>query len=335
MDAKKRRRPRADVLLFAPEPVRDRLRDAHPRPLVGVRRRNGRFWSGRVSPRLAWTFPYIQIENAGSNFAALVFDCDHPKALGNLADLPLYSWLVRNNMSGHAHVTWTLALPVHRYPSASRWPLDYLKSISEFLHTELDADPGYSHTLAANPAAPPEGRSTFWGSNRPYTLHDLAAVIPFNWEPPRASQTGIGRNVDLFRDLMAWAGRRVNARLSVLAAAQVRNQEFAYPLSVAEVAGIARHVERYRARWAVRGWHAKLFIGRQRARAKKQTGRAMKASASSFGSNEALRPWEAEGISRASWYRRRQHMIPLHVVVFSLPEFHATAVLQTRRATGE
>ena len=286
------------ALALAPEPVRERLRDAHPRPLVGVRKRNGQFCSGRVSPERAWSYPYVEIENAGSNFAALVFDCDEPAALGNLADLPPYSWIVRNESNGHAHVVWTLAAPIHRYPAARQAPLDYLRHVSEFLHDELDADPGYSHTLTANPAAPPEGRSTLWGSPRPYELHELAKIIPFNWKAPRVSQSGVGRNCDLYRDLMDWAGRRENASTAAHVAAHARNQEFDNPLPLSEVAAIARSVEQYRARWAARGWHDPRWIERQRARGRKG-GRPRKYV-------KGEEPWTLECISRATWYRRQR-----------------------------
>ena len=57
---------------------------------------------------------------------------------------------------------------------------------------------------------------TKWGSEDPYTLDQLASVIPFGWEPPTVRQTGVGRNVDLFEAGMRWAGRRTNEHLGVL-----------------------------------------------------------------------------------------------------------------------
>ena len=44
----------------------------------------------------------------------------------------------------------------------------------------------------------------------------------------------------------------------------------------------------------------------QRWRAQRKRGRTYKASVSADGSNEALRPWCDEGVSRATWYRRRR-----------------------------
>ena len=185
-------------------------------------------------------------------------------------------------------------------PRRSTSALDYLRHVSEFLHDELDADPRYSHTLTANPAAPPEGKTTIWGTAKPYELGELSKVVPFNWKAPRVAQSGVGRNVDLYRDLMAWAGQKVNADLPALAAAHVRNGEFEHPLSAAEVAATARSVERYRARWAVRGWHSRRFIARQTKRGAKSKRGPDPNSARS------QKPWEAAGVSRATWYRRRK-----------------------------
>ena len=67
------------------------------------------------------------------------------------------------------------------------------------------------------------------------------------------------------------------------------------------MAGLAKSVERYRRSWIAKGrfyteteceaWGCALGLRSGLARRK--------------GSNEELRPWEAEGIHRAMWYRRR------------------------------
>ena len=264
--------------------------------------------SFRTSPQKAWRFQEVEYGNAGSSIAALVLDCDAPAALARgLPDLPPPNWTVWRRANRHAHVCWTLAQPVHRYPAARIEPLRYVAGIADYYAHALGADPGYSGVLAHNPA--PIYRSpyeTTWGREAPYTLDQLASVIPFNWEPPTVRQTGVGRNVDLFEAGMKWAGRRANADLPVLPALMVVNQEFDHPLPLHEVQATARSIEKCRRRWAARGWHCPRWLSRQAARSAKQTGKARKASASCEGSNEALRPWEAERISRRTWYRRRR-----------------------------
>ncbi len=224
-----------------------------------------------------------------------------------ICDLPPYSWLVRRPANDHAHIVWCLAEPVHRYPAARIDPLRYLAGIAEYYAHAVGADPAYSGVLAHNPA--PLFKSpyrTTWGREAAYTLDQLASVIPFGWEPPTVRQTAVGRNVDIFEAGMRWAGRQTNQGLPVLPALHTVNQDFAHPLPLSEVQATARSIERYRKRWAARGWHCPRWIPRQAARSAKQTGRARKRSASPNGSNEALRPWGAEGVSRATWYRRRK-----------------------------
>lgn len=287
----------------APAMVRSHgLRAAHPRPLVSLGKRPGRpFMSFRTSPRRAWAFPEVEYSNAGSAVAALVLDCDDPAAMQRgLADLPDPNWIVWRVANDHAHPAWTLGAPVHRHPKARPDPLIYLSKIADYYASATGADPGYNGVLSHNPA--PRYREaeyrTTWGRRDPYQLDELAAIIPFGWKPPGERQTGIGRNCDLFADLMAWAGRRENADIPVLSAALVRNQHFNHPLPESEVAATARSVERYCARWAARGWHCPQWIARQAARGRK-------------GGRPRLyeperEPWTLEGISRATWYRRRR-----------------------------
>ena len=289
---------------FAPEPVRSHgLRAAHPRPLVSLGKRpGGPFSSFRTSPARAWRFPELEYANAGSSIAALVVDCDRPAALARgLPDLPPPNWTVWRTANDHAHICWTLAKPVHRYPAARIEPLRYLAGIAEFYAHATGADPGYNGILAHNPA-PTFANDDFvttWGHPAPYSLDQLAAVIPFGWEPPTVRQAGVGRNCDLFEAGMRWAGRQANASLPVLPALHVANQDFAHPLPLSEVQATARSIEKYRKRWAARSWHCPRWISRQAARGRRS------GEARHLGSNESLKPWAAEGVSRATWYRRR------------------------------
>ena len=103
-------------------------------------------------------------------------------------------------------------------------------------------DAGYNGVLVHNPVSTPY--ETRWGPELPYPLEQLARVIPFGWRAPDVRQTGVGRNCDLFRAGMVWAGREANARLDVLAALLIVNQRFAHPLPLSEVrATAAEHRE--------------------------------------------------------------------------------------------
>ena len=289
---------------FAPELVRGHgLRAAHPRPLVSMGKAPGRaFTSYRVSPSRAWSFPEIELARAGSSIAALVLDCDNPKAMAmGMADLPEPNWTTWRTSNHHAHPAWALETPVHQYPQARIRPLQHLARIGDFYTQAVGADPGYAGVLSHNPC--PRYRDTVftttWGREAPYTLSQLAEVIPFGWSAPTVRQTGVGRNADLFESGMRWAGKRTNMELEVLPALMVANQQFTHPLPLSEVQATARSIEKYRARWAARGGHSRRWKEKQSARGRR-SGEVRR-----VGSAEATRPWEAEGISRRTWYRRR------------------------------
>ena len=252
-----------------------------------------------MSPEKAWRYAEVEYGNAGSSVAALVLDCDKPSAMARgLFELPPPNWTVWRRRNHHAHVCWTLDQPVHRYPTARIEALRWLAYVADYFAHAVGADPGYAGVLAHNPMSIYRSPyQTTWGREEPYTLDQLASVIPFNWEPPTVRQTGVGRNVDLFEAGMRWAGRRANADLPVLAALLTANQEFDYPLPLSEVQATARSIEKYRKRWAARGWHCPRWIARQAACGRK-------------GGRPRLyelgrEPWTLEGVSRATWYRRR------------------------------
>ena len=173
-------------LAFAPETVRTHgLRAAHPRPLVSLGKPPGRpFSSFRTTPAKAWRYPELEYGNAGSPIAALVLDCDDPHKMGlGLPDLPPPNWIVRRPANNHAHLTWTPAEPVHRYPDARIDPLRYLAWIAEYYAHVVGADPGYAGVLAHNPASIYRSPyKTAWGRETPYALDQLASIIPFDWD---------------------------------------------------------------------------------------------------------------------------------------------------------
>ena len=171
----------------------------------------------RTSPRKAWRYAEVEYANAGSSYGALALDCDDADAYARgflRSEIPPPNWRVFRPDTGHSHAVWTLAAPVHKYPKARRGPLDYLTAIAEFYALTLGADPGYNGVLVHNPVSTPY--ETRWGPELPYPLEQLARVIPFGWRAPDVRQTGVGRNCDLFRAGMAWAGREANAASTCL-----------------------------------------------------------------------------------------------------------------------
>ena len=260
---------------------------------------------------MAWDYPYIQISSSANAFAALVFDCDKPEETQYaLVDrMPEPNWIVVNPKSGHMHVTYTLSCPVHKYPEARIKPIRWLRHIAEYYGDALSADPGYMGVLTRNPAPLlATGDKTEWHRKAPYDLQELYDAVPDGWVAPAVSSTGIGRNVDLFVDLMRWAGIKENRNFSVLAAATERNREFDVPLPDPEVRATARKIAEYRKRWAELGWHSPEWIRRQAARGRRsgkarrnltreRDGKIAKALASDMTVSDAAKKW---GLSRTA-----------------------------------
>ena len=346
----------------APPKVRAHgYRDAHVRPLVSAGKgRDGRFGGAfRVAPADAWRFPSIELRT-GNSWPVLILDCDETEdrsgteaVIAALVDrrIPPPNWMVTRVPAGGTHVVYCLSRPVHRGAAARERPLLALARASEFFGQVLEADRAYTAVLTHNPMARAQGRDlrTTWGRREPYELGELARVIPFGWRRPRPSRTDVGRNCDLFWGLMRWAGSEANLGYDVLAAAVAANQQFEVPLELPEVQGIARSVERYRARWIAQGrfyeveersaWGRarghRSGEARRRERAARDAGLVQAVvqggetfaavalrlgvhehtvrhvvcrDAPLFGGRPSLRerrPWEDEGLSRATWYRRR------------------------------
>ena len=119
-------------------------------------------------------------------------------------------------------------------------------------------------------ATPDPNTVTTWGSRDPFSLQQLAEVIPPGWQAPRVALSGVGRNVDMFVSLMKWAGREGNRDFAVLPAAEVINEHYACEgrgrLPISEVQSTAKSVEGYRRQWESKGWHRPSWIARQATR---------------------------------------------------------------------
>lgn len=345
----------------APPKVRAHgLRDAHERPLVSRgKRRDGSFpGSFRVSPQDAWHYPSLELR-AGNSWPCLIQDCDGGEGTARLVEAymageaPTPNWIVTRYSSGGSHAVWNLAAPVHRGEAAREAPLRLFARVAERLAEVIGADAGYAGVLTHNPMARAQGNDlrTVWLERDPYELREIAAkIIPFGWRLPAMRRTEIGRNDDLFRAGMTWAGSPANLGYPVLPMLLALNQRFDHPLDEAEVAGIARSVERYRTRWIAEGrfytpeertaWGQAGGIkgGVARRKAEKERddaivaavlgGQSMRSVAKAHGlalstvqhimrrdapllvpsdpSLEEARPWEAEGVSRRTWYRHQQ-----------------------------
>jgi len=243
---------------------------------------------------------------------AVPFDLDHEDPMRwDSANLPEPHATAMNLHNGRSHLVYMLEVPVRLHDDCQRGrALRFLEAIEGCYTTRLDADPCYVGEFIKNPFSP--AWRTLWGSAPAYSLHDLAEWTPevTRYRRPEPSAlAALGRNCDTFDAVRCWAYMRVRQRkqdgvtLTAWRAELVREAEqytclhHRPPLPYAECRSIGNSV----GRWTWRTFSADAFRRIQAARGRK-SGRARRE-----GSIEAAAPWRGEGISRATWYRRRRN----------------------------
>jgi hypothetical protein len=138
-------------------------------------------------------------------------------------------------------------------------------------------------------------------------MHELAdPLFDRDMAPePRTETTGLGRNVTVFDELRVFAysevlkfrraGERFEAwRSRVAIVADGINKQFPLPMRPAEVRGIVKSVSE----WTWKHFSLEKFSARQLACVNQRWKDHVAAS--------KTKPWEALGISRATYYRRKK-----------------------------
>lgn len=306
---------------YAPPRVREHgLRDAHSKPLASWGRGLA---SWRSTPERAWHYPLLELDRTGNSYAAIGLDVDGRDRVVEFLEavasrrLPEPNFLVERRESGNVQAHFCLAVPVHRGPDARERPLRALVRVAEYLVVEAQADEGFTGVLCRNPmesvhrdARAVDGPCrTLWGRREPYTLRELTNIIPLGWKRPTVAVSAIGRNVTLFRNLMRETGKKRNWGKPVLPLAIAmadgirRTLDGDHPFTDREVRDTAASVERYQSRnletgKTQAGYKAILSaLGRRGGLKSGQVRRR--------GSVTESQPWQAEGVSRATWYRRQ------------------------------
>jgi hypothetical protein len=155
----------------------------------------------------------------------------------------------------------------------------------------------------------PHWQVTSW-EPRLYTLADLDSWLdlqPAQDRRKRLPDYGLGRNCNLFEQLRLWAYKAIRQgwpdfgqwQSAVEQRALMYNAGFAAPLDHQEVAHVARSV----AKWTHQHLDAAAFSAWQAVQGRKggiRSGEVRRA-----GSVEEAKPWEAMGVSRKTYYRRK------------------------------
>ena len=258
-------------------------------------------------------------------------------------DVPTPNFLVVNPDNGRAHAYYALERPVAKGDHASMKAMRFVAAIESALIRALGGDPTYAGLIAKNPTHVDwrliDLRSV------PYTLHELEDGLDLSG-PCKAEQREeaknlgcAGRNVmvfDLLRfhayqhvmmyredsDYMTWK-RYLTAR------ADDFNHDQTPPLPFNELKHLVQSVAkwtwtRYTGRLsdeafsdlqAYRGARGGRISAKVRAEAAEKQGVSLakqmselrKLNPSEKKGITKNKPWEAEGISRATWYRRQKN----------------------------
>lgn len=234
-------------------------------------------------------------------------DIDHASAYfaHRDANLPEPNFIAINPENGHGHSAVLLAMPVARHRAARNEPLHFYAAVERGIARRMGADRRYSGLITKNPVHP--HWRVEWRRDDPYTLPELADwLFPEDMQPDFSVETtlGVGRNCIVFDELRLIAYREVRAfkRDGNLETFQARlghvatdiNTQFPNPLRPSEVRSIASSV----ARWTWRHFSNEKFSELQRHRINIRWADHI--------SVELTKPWAAEGVSRATWYRRRR-----------------------------
>ena len=249
----------------------------------------------------------------------IVFDLDYSASLVEIlyskTGIPLPNLIVENKENGRSHAIYQLKTPVYKTDASRQKPIVLLNAIQCTLQHVLDSDIGYSGLICKNPL------SERWRTNTlrktPYTLNELSNKLEINWEevskPIKLDDAvGLGRNCYLFHTARHWAyvairkyrGATYNVWLqSVLDHILKLNESITEPLGYNEVRGIAKSIARWV--WKRDPYCYAMFIERQSIRGRKGGTKSKRKSVSD--SERSRKPWDEQGISRATYYRHKKN----------------------------
>ena len=255
---------------------------------------------------------YIQANNAVT--WCLTFDCDHEAAFWAAEDglLPPPNLIVLNRGNGRGHLSYFLKNPVPRTNCSRIRPIRYLAKNERGMVKRLDADRGYAGLIMKNPLHG-DWRTTE-RHNHLYALGELDAYLHAEncAAVPRRETSGLGRNCALFDDLRQYAYRDIREfkhtgaprqafEASIHEQATAINSQFTSPLPFSEIRATARSI----ASWVWTHFDNHGFRQRQSKLGRQGNEKRW----GDYPSLENARPWEAEGISRATYFRRQRREV--------------------------
>lgn len=251
-------------------------------------------------------------------------------------DVPLPNFLAVNPSNGRAHAYYALERAVAKGDHGTIKAMRYVAAIESALIFALGGDPSYAGLIAKNPV------HVDWRivdlRTEPYTLHeledglDLAGPDKSEQREAAKNQGCAGRNVMLFDRLRFHAYQHVMMyredsnyatwKRYLSARADDFNEDFSPALSANEIKHLVQSVAKWtwhcytgrlsdkafselQAERGARGGRISAKVRAEKAQLQGTTLSKRMSELSSKGISTA-KPWEAEGISRATWYRKQK-----------------------------
>lgn len=255
--------------------------------------------------------PYIQI-NPPLTTIYFVFDDDKDDGALSWFDagLPKPFWTTQNPENGHSHHCYKLEIPLCTSEFASVKAIKYAQAVYYAYALKMGADHSYSHLITKNPLHP-QWRTTFW-TERAYSLDYLADFVDLPKKLPKKLEVvGLGRNVTMFEKGRYWAYKAVRDYMyhnssyewekAVYAQISAINNGFEEPLPLSEVKATAKSI----AKWVWQRFSYGDFSEIQSKRGAK--GGAKSKRGAKANSARSTKPWDALGVSRATYYRHKKN----------------------------
>ena len=255
---------------------------------------------------------YIQA-NGPTHKYWIVLDLDYPNAtmFWDEVNAPAPNIIATNRDNGHCHYFYSLEMPIRTAPDGKVAPLRYAAAIEKALLEKLKADYGYSGLICKNPHHPHWLVSTW--EEHSYTLDWLADYLDLSASNGHRNMPdyGLGRNCNLFEYTRKWAYKAIRQgwpeyerwlEACITRAIGYNAKSFKDPLQENEVIHTAKSI----AKWTYKHFSAAGFSQWQ-ARQGAKGGKVSKGGGRPIveGSERAMKPWEAMGISRKTYYKRK------------------------------
>jgi hypothetical protein len=238
----------------------------------------------------------------------LAFDIDrptHPEEAYEMG-LPVPNVWVQNPVNRHAHLLYSLSVPVHLNPDSSPKAQRFAAAVDVAMTLKLEADAGYAGLICKNPL------HKYWNTlalnDDSYDLSYLADFVNLDFAKDTRKNLpaiGLGRNVTLFDRTREWTYKEVrkwresdfNAFYNAVMCKAIAYNDFSSPLALSEVTATAKSIAKWT--WKQDGRAKAQFIARQSFKGKR-SGEIRR-----IGSAEEMQPWVDLGISRATYYRKK------------------------------